>query len=97
MATAAQGREFSWLNRLDVSGIHLNANGLTDQIDRQDKAVLSTFARKQADDAFERSVRDLHHRARLNHRTGIVRQRALDKRPNAVDLRIRNRGGLAIK
>src|SRR6187200_3282442 len=99
MATGARGDESSLqrLNFLYVGRVDLHADGLPDEIDREHEAGLRPLPGQATDDAFERAVRHLDHRAGLDHRARIVGERAFDERPDALDLLIGHRRGLAVE
>src|ERR1700752_322025 len=57
-----------------VCGVHLDAHGLANQIDRQHQSRVGALAHQPADDARERAGHDLDHLAFLHERAGIVGQ-----------------------
>src|SRR5580765_2541814 len=73
--------------RLHVRRVDFDADGLADQIHRQDEPRLwRVLPHQPADDALERTVRDFDHHAFVNHRAGIKLQLAANQQPDALQL-----------
>ena len=83
--------------RVHVRGVHFDADGLTDQIHREDQARVRPLPQQPADDTLQRTVHHFHHHAFADQRTRIELQLAFHEPADPVDLEVGNRRDLAVE
>ena len=72
------------LVRPDVGGVHFNAHGLADEINRQDESRVRALPGEPPDDPAKRTVHHLDHHPFMDHRAGIVGELAFDEQALAA-------------